>query len=122
MVQAMAILTPEQRERARRLRQQDTGCEQRMWARLRGRRLAGLKFVRQLPVGPYVADFACREKMLVVEVDGATHGSEEDTAHDAARTRFLEAQGWQVLRVWNDDVVRGIDAVMETILRVCDSR
>ena len=118
----MAILTPELRERARRLRRQDTGCEQRLWAQLRGRRLGGLKFVRQLPIGPYVADFACRERMLVVEVDGATHCSEEEIAHDAARARFLEAQGWQVLRVWNEDVVRGIEAVLESILRGCDSR
>jgi very-short-patch-repair endonuclease len=69
-----------------------------------------------------VADFACREKMLVVEVDGATHGSEEEVAHDAVRSRFLEAQGWRVVRVWNEDVVHGIDRVMETILQLCDSR
>jgi very-short-patch-repair endonuclease len=118
----MAILTPEQRERARRLRQQDTASEQRLWAQLRGRRLGGLKFVRQLPVGPYVADFACRERMLVIEVDGATHGSDEEAAHDAARTRFLEAQGWQVMRVWNDDVVRVIEGVMESILRAAEQR
>jgi very-short-patch-repair endonuclease len=118
----MALLTPEQLERARRLRRMDTGCEQRLWARLRGRRLGGLKFVRQLPAGPYVADFACRERMLIVEVDGATHGSEVEMAYDAARTSFLETQGWRVMRVSNDDVVRNIDGVMQSIHQACDSR
>ena len=118
----MALLTPEQLERARRLRRQDTGSEQRIWARLRGRKLNGLKFVRQLPIGNYIVDFACRERMLVIEVDGATHGSDEDMAYDAARTTFLEAQGWRVIRVWNDDVVQRIDGVMESVLRAADSR
>jgi len=118
----MARLSDRQLERARRLRRQDTGAEQRLWAQLRGRRLDGLKFVRQLPVGPYIADFACRERRLIIEVDGATHASEEERAHDARRNMFLTSQGWQVLRVWNEDVVRGMADVLETILRGCDSR
>ena len=73
----LTILTPNQRERARRLGRQDTASELRLWAQLRGRRFAVLKFVRQLPVGPYVADIACRERMLIIEVDGATHGDGE---------------------------------------------
>jgi very-short-patch-repair endonuclease len=118
----MALLSPEQLERARRLRRMDTGCEQRLWAMLRGRRLDGLKFVRQLPVGPYIADFACREHLLIIKVDGATHGSEADIAYDAARTSFLAAQGWRVLRVLNDDVVRNMEGVTESILQACGTR
>jgi very-short-patch-repair endonuclease len=113
----MALLTPQQLERARRLRRMDTGCEQRLWAQLRGRRLGDFKFVRQLPVGHYVADFACRERALIIEVDGATHSTDEDAAYDARRTEYLEDSGWRVLRVMNDDVVRRMEDVLEMILR-----
>ena len=113
----MALLNPQQLERARRLRRMDTGCEQRLWTQLRGRRLDGLKFVRQLPVGNYVADFACRDCGLIVEVDGATHSTGEEAAYDARRTKYLEACGWRVLRVLNDDAVRRMDDVLDMILR-----
>ena len=118
----MATLTPRQRTRARSLRRDDTGTEQRLWNALRSRRLNGLKFVRQLPVGPYIADFACRTERLVIEVDGATHSSEEEIAHDEARTAYLNHNGWQVMRVWTDDVVRNLDDVLEEIVRQCTSR
>ena len=68
----MSLTKPDQTERARRLRKSDTAAEQRLWEALRGRRLAGLKFVRQLPIGPYYADFVCRAKRLIIEVDGDT--------------------------------------------------
>jgi very-short-patch-repair endonuclease len=64
--------------RARNLRKNDTEAEHRLWEAIRNRRLSGFKFVRQLSVGPYVVDFACRESKLVVEVDGAIHGSETE--------------------------------------------
>jgi very-short-patch-repair endonuclease len=115
----MAMLTPQQRERGRRLRRMDSASEQRLWAQLRGRRLAGLKFVRQLPVENYVVDFACRERRLVVEVDGATHSTSEEAAYDARRTACLELQGWRVLRVTNDDVSNRLDGVLESIMRAC---
>ena len=75
----MATLTPRQRSHARSLRRDDTSTEQRLWTALRYRRLNGVKFVRQLPIGPYIADFACRAAKLIVEVDGATHSAEEDS-------------------------------------------
>ena len=118
----MALLDPRLLERARRLRRQDVASEARLWSRPRGQRLDGLKFVRQLPVRPYVVDFACRERKLVVEVDGATHASDEEIAYDAVRTRFLEAQGWCVIRFSNDEVVRSLEDVLETILRGCRAR
>lgn len=110
------MLTDQQRERARRLRRQDTASEQRLWAAIRNRRLHGLKFVRQLPVGRYVADFACRELRLITEVDGATHGTEEEAAYDVQPTESLEGLRWRVLRVSNDDVVQRIEGVLESIL------
>lgn len=117
----MSSLTPSQRERARALRRGDTAAEQRLWESIRGRRLHGLKFVRQLPVGPYVADFACRSHRLIVEVDGATHGTEQEIRHDSERSEFLTQQGWRLLRVGNDDVFRHLGDVLETILKACAS-
>ncbi len=69
--------------------------------------------MRQLPVGHYVADFTCRERKLIIEVDGATHASDEEIAYDAIRTRFPEAQGWYVIRFTNEDVVRLLEDVLE---------
>ncbi len=72
------------------------------------------KFTRQLPIEPYIADFACRQAKLVVEIDGSQHiGS----AGDEARTRHLEAEGWTVIRFWNSDVIANPDGVAEAILR-----
>lgn len=112
----MAYTKPESVERARELRKKDTAAEQRLWERLRGRRLGGLKFVRQLAIGPYFADFACREKKLIVELDGLTHSSEEEMNYDAVRTEFLETQGYRVVRVWNVEVFKNLDGVLEGIL------
>ena len=117
----MAHQTETSRTRARALRKDDTEAERRLWEELRGRRLNGFKFVRQLPIGPYFADFACRAAKLVVEVDGATHGSEEEVRYDATRTRFLEEQGWRVLRVWNADVFTARNAVCDTILMALEN-
>ena len=117
----MATLTPRQRSHARSLRRDDTSTEQRLWTALRYRRLNGVKFVRQLPIGPYIADFACRAAKLIVEVDGATHSAEEEIAHDMARTAYLREHGWRVMRVWSDDVVRNLDDVLDEILRQCST-
>jgi very-short-patch-repair endonuclease len=100
---------------ARRLRRAQTPAEARLWSKLRNRGLAGCKFVRQEPIGPYFADFVCRERMLVVEVDGATHSTEEELRRDVNRTRFLEEKGYRVLRVLNHEVLTELDAVLETI-------
>ncbi|HYA80604.1 MAG TPA: endonuclease domain-containing protein, partial [Methylocystis sp.] len=79
--------------RSRELRRAETPAEKLLWAKLRARRLCGYKFVRQEPIGSYFADFLCREHALVVEVDGATHSTDEELAHDRRRTRYLEQQG-----------------------------
>jgi very-short-patch-repair endonuclease len=100
---------------ARRLRRAQTPAEARLWSRLRNRGLAGYKFVRHEPIGPYFADFVCRERMLVVEVDGATHSSEEELARDRRGTRFLEHKGYTVLRVLNHEVLTEFEGVLETI-------
>tara|TARA_R110002094_G_C4831079_1_gene205456 strand:- start:76 stop:462 length:387 start_codon:yes stop_codon:yes gene_type:complete len=98
---------------ARALRREQTPAEARLWSRLRNGNLMGIKFRRQVPVGPYIADFLSRQARLVVEADGGQHGEQE--AYDAARTRFLEFRGYRVLRFWNHYILTDIDAVMEAI-------
>jgi very-short-patch-repair endonuclease len=98
---------------ARTLRQAATDAEQRLWAALRNRRLAGYKFRRQQPIPPYVVDFVCIEHRLIVEADGGQHA---ESAADARRTNQLEAQGWRVLRFWNNDILANTEGVLEAIL------
>ena len=108
--------------RARSLRRTQTSAEARLWSKLRTRDLAGHKFVRQEPIGPYFADFLCRERALIVEVDGATQSTEEELAQDARRSRFLEEKGYTVLRVLNTEVMTELDGVLETIFLALEKR
>lgn len=96
---------------ARRLRRDATDVEQRFWLAVRDRRLAGFKFRRQVTIGPYVADFACIERRLIVELDGGQH----DAGADAARTSYLEGLGWRVVRFWNNEVVENFEGVLEVV-------
>lgn len=107
-------------QRARRLRVEATDPEAILWGELRNRRLNGHKFVRQFPVGPFIADFACRPARLVVELDGAQHGTPDALRHDATRSRFLNANGFGVLRFWNEEVLRYRGQALDTILAVLD--
>jgi very-short-patch-repair endonuclease len=83
---------------------------------LRGKRLGGIKFVRQSVRAPYIPDFAARSHRLIVELDGDTHGSAEAQAYDARRTARLEAEGWRVLRIPNNEVMMNPDGVARAIL------
>jgi very-short-patch-repair endonuclease len=105
---------------ARELRQPQTPAERKLWARLRDRQLGGLKFRRQHPIGRFIVDFYCAGCGLVVEVDGDTHA--EQVEYDQARTAWLEAQGYHVIRFANRDVHQQTDAVLEAILRECAAR
>ena len=102
-------------ERARSLRRDTTGAEAKLWRKLRNRGLAGHKFVRQAPIGRYFVDFACREKCLVIEIDGATHSTESELIYDAQRTLALADAGFRVVRIFNADVYENMDGVLETI-------
>ena len=101
--------------RARELRRDATYAERKLWEELRGRRFEGLKFVRQEPIGPFIADFACREIKLVVEVDGATHSTDEEIAKDRARTAYLAKDGYRIIRVQNIDILEGMDGALESV-------
>jgi very-short-patch-repair endonuclease len=96
---------------ARKLRRSSTDTEQRLWRHLRARRLEGAKFIRQFPIGPHVADFACRDAHLAIELDGGQHSREID----APRTQVIEAFGYRILRFWNHDVLQNTDGVLEVI-------
>ena len=91
---------------ARKLRREQTLPERRFWALTLPWRDAGLHWRRQSPIGPYVVDFVCKGRKLVVESDGETHFSEAGLAHDARRTAFLAERGYRVLRFTNDDVMQ----------------
>ena len=100
--------------RARNLRRDSTDAERAFWNRVRNRRLSGYKFRRQVPIGPYIADFVCVSGGLIIELDGSQH--RERTDEDRERTRWLEGAGYRVLRVWNDDVLHNMDRVLEAIM------
>jgi very-short-patch-repair endonuclease len=101
------------RDAARELRREQTEAEQKLWNVLRDRQLLNLKFRRQHPIGNYIADFCCLDKGLIIELDGSQHV--EHAAYDADRTKWLNTQGFQVLRFPNDEVLRATEGVVEQI-------
>jgi very-short-patch-repair endonuclease len=113
----MSLDFPNGRRRAiaRRLRNNPTEMETRLWRALRRMPMQGSHFRRQVPIGPYVVDFACMAAHLVIEVDGSQHGRDANIVRDDARTRWLEAEGYRVLRFWNNDIIKNYDAVLEAI-------
>jgi very-short-patch-repair endonuclease len=100
---------------ARKLRRNETEAEKLLWKHLRGRRLDGYKFRRQVAIGGYVADFAALEPRLIIELDGGQHA--EQVVRDEKRTAELEKFGFRVIRFWNHDVIANIDGVMEAVLQ-----
>jgi very-short-patch-repair endonuclease len=108
-------VSPAQIDTARRLRRDSTDAERRIWYRVRGGRIGGAKFRRQQPIGRYVVDFVCQEAKLIVELDGGQHA--QRTAADAARTRWLESQGYRVIRFWNNDVLNNTEGVLAEIMK-----
>ena len=105
---------------ARHLRKNLSDAESRLWWRLRQKQLGGFRFRRQVPLGPYVADFVCLSAKLVVEVDGGQHA--ERVEHDESRSAWLVANGFRVLRFWNNDVLGNTEGVLETILDALEDR
>ncbi|MCC6918001.1 MAG: DUF559 domain-containing protein [Alphaproteobacteria bacterium] len=114
--------TERSRRLARALRKRMTEAEVILWSRLRKGAQARVVFHRQHAIGPYVADFACVAARLVVEVDGATHETDDERAHDARRDAYLAREGWKVARFTNDDVYRRLSAVLDAIWWEVDAR
>jgi very-short-patch-repair endonuclease len=96
---------------AKRLRQSMTRAEALLWSYIRRRALNGARFRRQHPIGPYITDFACVAHRLIIEIDGHTHSTPEQLAHDARRTKYVEAEGWRLVRVTNADVYDDMNGV-----------
>jgi len=90
-------------ERARTLRRDMTEAERRLWQMLRSRQTEDCRFRRQVPIGGFIADFACHAARLIVEIDGGQHDPSSES--EASRTRFLEGEGYRVLRFWNNEVL-----------------
>ncbi len=86
-----------------------------LWSRLRRKAINGQRCRRQHPIGPYVADFSCLPLRVIVEIDGATHATDEEIAHDIRRDAYLRRHGFRVLRFWNRDVYENLDGVLEEI-------
>jgi very-short-patch-repair endonuclease len=97
---------------AKSLRRELTPAERKLWSILRNRQLSGAKFRRQQAVGPYVADFVCQERRLIIEADGGQHA---ESLADAHRTAFLENKGYRVLRFWNNEIMSNLDGVAQVV-------
>lgn len=102
-------------ERSRDLRQRQTFAERKFWQAVRGRRLDGLKFLRQHPIDRYFVDFACEKARLVVELDGGVHEDDDQASYDLVRQREIESLGWFVLRFMNDEVVHELPKVLDAV-------
>ena len=112
--------TNHQLTQARRLRRDMTAAETMLWRGLRNG-LMGAKFRRQMPIGPYVADFLCISARIIVELDGPPHAEPEQHLHDMHRDAWLGVQGWQVLRFSNDLVTGGGNIILEEIQRALNA-
>ncbi len=111
--------TPKGYENARKLRKEPTPAEGKLWAYLRGNKLNGINFRRQHAIGNYVPDFCSPKAKLVIELDGSQHLEQEE--YDKERTKYLESQGYKVIRFWNNQVMNDMDGVIRAILFVMDN-
>jgi very-short-patch-repair endonuclease len=101
--------------RSRQLRNNSTDAERRLWSHIKNRQLAGIRFNRQVPIGPFICDFVARSIKLVIELDGGQHALARDA--DQRRTTYLERSGYSVLRFWNNDVLENSEGVVGVIER-----
>jgi very-short-patch-repair endonuclease len=103
---------------ARHLRKKETEPEQILWSWLRTKQLDGIKFRRQEPIGNYIVDFVSFDKKLIIEIDGGQHSEDNIALKDAVRTRWLESQGFKLIRFWNSDILSNLDGVIIKIQEV----
>ena len=101
------------KERARSLRRKSLDAEVLVWQQLRSRRLPGCKFRRQVPIGNYIVDFLCEDPPIIIELDGGQHMEQE--RYDQTRTNWLQANGFLVLRFWNNDIAENLEGVLESL-------
>jgi very-short-patch-repair endonuclease len=111
--------SPTKIARARQLRHGDNMAEATLWNELKAKKLGLYKFVRQMPIGPYFADFACRTGKLVVELDGCQH---LESSYHRRRDEFMRGEGYSVIRFWSADALKNMASVCETVLAALDGR
>ena len=108
-------------QKIRELRNNMTIQERKLWQVLRKRNINNCRFRRQYPIGNYIADFVCRKKKLVIEIDGGQHNEPETIKYDEDRTRYIESKGYKVIRFWNNDIDNNLDGVYLEILKVLNA-
>ena len=111
----MSDISRFRRERARQLRSNATEPEQALWRALKQIPVYGSHFRRQVPIGPYVADFACLKARLLIELDGGHHSQDDTAAKDEIRSRWLESEGYRVIRFWNAEPIENMSGILDTI-------
>ena len=114
----MARHPSSQKSRARKLRENQTDVERKLWSQLRGGNLGGVKFRRQHPIGPFIVDLCCVESGLVVELDGGQHA--DRSAEEERRSNVLNRLGYRVLRFWNNEALSNLDGLLEKIGEALD--
>ena len=97
---------------ARKLRKNPTAQERKLWNILRNKQFYGYKFLRQYPIEPYIVDFICREKKIIIEIDGGQHNQPAEIEYDKTRSIFLNSKGYKVIRFWNHEIDTNIDGVL----------
>ena len=108
--------------RAQVLRRRQTKAERLLWKQLANRQIAGAKFRRQQPIGRYIVDFVSFERRLVIEVDGGHHDEDDTRISDEDRTSWFEANGYKIIRFWNNEVEKNLDGVLERILEALHAK
>lgn len=105
---------------SRQLRKNQTPWESKLWQHLRAGRFYRLKFKRQVQIGNYIFDFSCREKILLIELDGGQHSELMVSEQDRVKQTYAESEGYKVLRFWNNDLTDNMQGVLETIKKICE--
>src|SRR4030042_141487 len=103
---------PALKQRRRELRRNQTDAERALWAKVRNKQFFGMRFFRQYSIGPYILDFYCPTVKLAVELDGGQHNQSDNREYDAVRSEYLKAQGVDVMRFWNNEVLLDIQGVL----------
>ena len=95
-----------------------TPQERKLWNIIKNRQFYGYRFRRQFPIGNYIVDFVCREKKIIIEIDGGQHSQLDDIQHDIERTEFLNSEGYQVIRFWNNEINNNILGVYKKLQQI----
>lgn len=103
------------KEKARYLRNNQTPQERKIWTIIRNRQFFGYRFLRQYCIGSYIVDFICREKKIIIEIDGGQHNQSSDIEYDIQRTEYLNSKGYKVIRFWNNDIDKNLDGVYKRL-------